>query len=229
MAEKPKGKKRDIEKVLATASEKYSENTRMRTIVCGIPYVGGSLDVLFTSKGRKIVARRIESLFTSLKNEVSDITENTINKSYLDSEEFFDLVVHCINSAVKTRSKDKIILLSKIIKEAITTKDVTSITEEDLLYVIDDLNAKDLNFIKFLINHKPIVPETERAVSGYSAPYLYNIDSTKTIDYYLYHLTKLEKIGLLSLNIRVGTDWERFVYKPTTILDRIVEYLYSVS
>ncbi|MCK4357413.1 MAG: hypothetical protein KAW92_01475 [Candidatus Cloacimonetes bacterium] len=215
----------DIEKVLTKVSERYSENTLIRMLICGIPYIGGSLDVLFSSTGQKIVGSRIEFLFTSLKKEIGELSEDLISNDYLESEEFFDLIIKCINSAVKTRSKDKIVLLSKIIKDSIIIKESGTITEEDLLCLIEELNFRDIEFIKFLLRNKPAVPKEKEATSDYSAVGLHKVDSRKPIDYYLFFLIRLEKIGLLSRNTRITANMERLQYEITPFLDKIIEYL----
>jgi hypothetical protein len=87
---------KELSDVAGKASEVYADATWLRALTNAIPYIGSSLDVIFASKGSKMVQKRIEALLENVKTEMSLIEEKMIDHKYLHSEEFFDIVVRVI-------------------------------------------------------------------------------------------------------------------------------------
>ena len=52
-----------------------------------IPYIGGSLDVLFAYKGEQIVQDRITKILEDLKAQKNRAREEAVDKKHLESEE----------------------------------------------------------------------------------------------------------------------------------------------
>ena len=50
----------EVKSSLDKAAKTYADNTKLRALILAIPYIGGSIDVLITQRGRQIYQKRIE-------------------------------------------------------------------------------------------------------------------------------------------------------------------------
>jgi hypothetical protein len=125
--------------------EKYSKIPLLRAFVNAIPYIGGSLDVVLSEQWNAIYERRVEHLLHQLSEDLKNL-EDKVDKEYITSEGFFDLVYKILQESVKTRLDEKRKLFSKIIRDSITTQRDTQETEE-VIDIIISMNQKDLYFL----------------------------------------------------------------------------------
>ena len=128
--------------------EKYSENALLRASISLIPYIGSPLDIFLTTKAQKIVNDRIMSLFDKLREEMNTLEDRMVDKNYINSEEFIDLFIRTIDTAAKTRNKEKIKLYAKLLKGAIKFQDRMKYSPEEYLQVLSELNIKELEVAK---------------------------------------------------------------------------------
>ncbi len=70
-----------ISEKLGEALEVYSEKTKLRAILCAIPYIGSSLDVLLSARGQEIFHDRLLSLLEQLQEDMSSVGENMIDQN----------------------------------------------------------------------------------------------------------------------------------------------------
>jgi len=211
---------------LDKACEKYSDSSVLRSTICAIPYVGGAIDVILSTKGSGIIQGRIRSYIEVLDKQFNDLSESTISKEYLESEEFFDLIIKSFEIASKTRGSNKRKLLSSVVKRSIIDS-VNNNRNENLLYFIDNLNENDVVFMMFLNRNKPNPPKEKAAVSGYTARGLHEINPQESQEAYLFNLMKLEKLGLLHRNSRVSANMENIPYNTTKYFQLLLQYLKS--
>ncbi len=154
---------------IGMASKYYEDNTVLRTLINGIPYVGGSLDVIFAYKGRKIIQERLNVLLGDLKSEMEKVKETQIDKDYLESEEYFDLLITALGKATKTRRKKKIALFAKILKNAVLVdKDKVHNKPEDYLSTITELTEDELLLAKTIYQYQADKPHVDGAADGYT-------------------------------------------------------------
>ena len=104
-----------LKPTLDKASEKYVNATVIRVGISSIPYIGGSLDILFSAKGNELIQERIQSFLEYLDKEMQKIKEDKIDKDYIQSESWFDLVYISFDEVRKTRLKEKHKLFAKIL------------------------------------------------------------------------------------------------------------------
>ncbi|MCK4296484.1 MAG: hypothetical protein KAX28_07510 [Candidatus Marinimicrobia bacterium] len=209
---------------LNKACEKYSERFALRGAICAIPYVGGAIDFILATRGSSIIQNRIQTYIEVLTNQFNDLSEGVISKEYLDSEEFFDLIIKSFEIASKTRGSNKLKLLSSIVKRSVV-KPVNNNMNEDLLYFIDNLNENDVIFMMFLNCNKPNSPKEKSLVSGYIASKLHEINPQESQEVYLFNLMKLEKLGLLHRNSRISANMENIPYNTTRYFQILLQYL----
>jgi len=56
------------------------------------------------------------SLLEVLQEELRGIHENQVDKPYIESEEFFDLIIQALEAAARTREREKISLYARILR-----------------------------------------------------------------------------------------------------------------
>lgn len=130
--------------------KKYEGNTVLRVIVNLIPYVGGSIDVAL-SNWSQIKQRRAEELLGDINKELQGTQEESINKEYLASEEFYDLIYQIVNHALANRCPETRIAYAKIVKSAILGEETTA-NLEDIIRQIEGIKEKDIDFLRAMKN-----------------------------------------------------------------------------
>ena len=135
---------------IADAIEKvsgfYSRSTWLRVLVAAIPYVGGSADILTSAKAQSVFQKRCLYLLDHFSDEVKDLTEAKIDRDFLDSEEWLDLVLQAVDSAIKTRHQKKIRAYAQILSAAIPFQDRNKNSPEDYLSIVSEMSLKDFAF-----------------------------------------------------------------------------------
>jgi hypothetical protein len=145
---------------LAKASEVYAENTVLRALINVIPYIGGSLDILFASKGQKIIQSRLTQILEDLKAEMNLLQEDMVDNEYLESEEWFDLVCRGFEAAAKTRDREKILLYSKVLRGAVTIQNREESSPEEYLDILAELTPKEIEVARVIYNQQSDRPQT---------------------------------------------------------------------
>ncbi|MBU1854851.1 MAG: hypothetical protein KKF89_03965 [Nanoarchaeota archaeon] len=153
-----------IEKIkpgLEKASENYAKNTALRSTIALIPYIGGSLDILFSAKGNEIIFNRINSFLDFLDEEMKLIDESKIDTSFLETQEWFDLVYKSFDEVKKTRLNEKQKLFARILAKS--------------TYNHDDINKIEL--------YQNILSELSPNEFKVALHLLSNIDTSESEDY----------------------------------------------
>ena len=150
---------KEVSNKLVKASEVYTQNVVLRALVNAIPYIGGSLDVLFASKGQQIVQERIMELLEDLKAEMSLLQGETVDKKYLESEEWFDLILRGIEAATKTRNREKIHLYAKVLKGAVTVQNREEFSPEEYLVILAELTPKEIEVARAIYEQQSDRPQ----------------------------------------------------------------------
>ena len=142
---------------LTKASLKYGEQTLIRTGINAIPYVGGALDFLISSQGQNYTLNRINTFIEELQSEISKLKEEQINKTFLESEEGFDLLVKSFNSVSKTRNVEKIKIYAQILTGALVSKKKFKYDEPELyLRIIEELSETEIQIAYILYELKEV-------------------------------------------------------------------------
>jgi hypothetical protein len=155
--------KKQINNKLIKASEIYADQTIIRAGINAIPFVGGSLDILLSSKGQNFISKRIQRLIKELELEIFELKEEQINKEYLETEEGFDLIIQTFNAASKTRQKEKLKLYAQVVKSAININKTYQEEEPELfLKIAEELSLKEFRVAMALYEIKETNFEEEK-------------------------------------------------------------------
>lgn len=158
----------ELNKQLAKASKKYAKNVALRSLVNLIPTIGSSLDVIFTEKWNRIVAKRIESFFKYTQQEFEKIQEEKVNKEFIESEDFADLVVNCLSMSSKTRQKEKIKMFSNILKNASIVEKFDYEEFIEIIHIVEVISVREFYVLKHLEEWEDNLQNDYRKMLGYS-------------------------------------------------------------
>jgi DNA-binding ferritin-like protein (Dps family) len=220
--------KYDISEKLQLAAQAYSNNTILRAAVNIIPYIGGSLDVLISSKGYKVVQKRIESLLEQLQRDMSSVKENMIDHTFLESEEWFDLVLKALESAARTRDSEKIRMYSKILRNSVIQDKHKTHSPEDYLMVLAELTPREVQLAKVIyIQQKEGPGENENELHWASSKGWKNlaVESHLEGEDLPFLLKRLERCGLIREITGTYLDYTGGVYAITDVFRKMMRYI----
>ena len=196
--------------------QKYEGNTVLRVIVNLIPYVGGSLDVAL-NKWSQIKQRRIDELMGAINEELEGIQDDLINKSYLESDEFYDLVYQIVNNALANRCPETRIAYAKVVGAAVLNEETTA-NLEDIIRQVEGMREKDLFFLRalkrLLLSGRDLTGEAlSSSITGYDS-----LECERM-------LYRFENLGLLEHPRNMMTRLGTMVFHKLPLFDKMVSYL----
>lgn len=229
MEEEP-GLLAEIEQELDTKSQLYLERDDLRAVIQAIPLVGGSLDTLIASRGRKILQRRIFYFLGSLAREMDRIEQETVDPQFFQTEQGFDLLQQALNETTETRNDSKIRLYARIVREGSTTGDFGDPLDPEAFLSI----AGDLRPIEFAaglaLYEKQQVPreEDENELQKLQRVGWKDLDEPfsqldeSEIDFLI---SRLDSVGLMEEISGGFVGYGGGTYRTTSTFDHLVEFL----
>lgn len=207
------------EKVTAIAergAEWYAEESSLRLLITAIPTIGGPLDVWISTKGQKIIEKRTTNLINELKSEMGTIAEDKVNYEFLESEDFFDLIVAAFESASRTKEQLKINLYAKIIKNSVVIEDV-DFSSLEYIKIISELSLQEILVLKQLYETKGMNAFDDSIFSDFG---------NMSRDDFIFVLKRIERVGLIYEYRQPGGLASSSVnYKFSNVLKKINQYL----
>lgn len=201
-------------------SEKYTKNTILRSVISIIPYVGGSLDFLLSEKWNSFRQRRVDHILKLLSEELKNL-EDKINKEYLESEDFYDIIYQVLNESIKTRLDDKRRIYSKVIRDSISEQRETMETES-VLEIVSNLHEIDFIFIDKIDKYKKSTRNNE-----FSGEEMFDFSPNETFSRFeiVRILYRFSYLGLLDYKVNVLTLREKVKFSITPLYECILNYL----
>ena len=216
----------DLKETITRASIVYEEQTLFRAAINAIPYVGGTIDVLFSSIGQKFSAKRIEFFIDELKNEISHLQETTINKDYLEKEEGFDLILKAFNASARTRQKEKLILYARIIKNSLTNgREFEEDEPETFLKIVEELSVKELRVAMCLYKLKIKKDSNNKDKTSSDIDLLSKDYPEFDKDELVSILVRIEKSGLIKEVVSVIVGYAGGNYTITQLFKKFVVFI----
>jgi len=100
----------------------------------------------------------MKELFEELRKEMSSISEGKVDRKYLESEEWFDLVIKAIEAAVRTRHKEKINLYARVLRGAVTIQNRQEFSPEEYVAVLTELTLREIEVAQVIYGQQCDVP-----------------------------------------------------------------------
>ncbi len=213
---------------LAKASEIYSENAALRAAVNLVPYVGGSLDILISSRGQSIIQKRMLKFLDELKVEMSRLDEQAVNKAYLESEEWFDIVMRTLEAVAKTRNGEKVRLYAKMLSSSVSTPADLHYSSEDYLTIISELTPREIRVARVLFNQQHDRPqETETELQWALGKGWNDMSEQSQVpkEELQFALLRLQRAGLAKEITGTLLDYTGGVYVITDAFRRLMDFL----
>jgi len=90
----------------------------IRAAIQAIPHIGSPLDTLVFSRAQKIKEARLMALIAELKTNLSTISEEMIDKRYLESEEFLSLAERIFKEVINEADEKKRLYFKNALKSS---------------------------------------------------------------------------------------------------------------
>ena len=179
-------------------------NIAFRSKLISVPVIGSYMDIVYTESIQAIK-------YAAFQHSLENLDEEKIDKEYLNSLEFLNLLVRTFKMALDEIETDKIIYFSKLIKDSLESDEIGRRYNFDYIKTISELSVEQMYILKELyIQQKDIV--------GYSGDNFGNIILTKT------NYKNLSKI--LDDKYSITKDEFEFLAKRTEATGLIHEILY---
>lgn len=179
-------------------------NIAFRSKLVSVPVIGSYMDVVYTESIQAIKE-------TAFQNSLEKLDEEKVDKEYLNSLEFFNLLVKTFKLTLDEIETDKVIYFSKLIKDSLESDELGRKYNFDYIKTISELSVDQMCILKVLyVQQKDIV--------SYSGDNFGNVILTKT-DY-----KNISKI--LEDKYSITNDEFEFLAKRTEATGLIHEILY---
>jgi hypothetical protein len=140
---------------LDEASVWYEKTFWLRAVIQGLPSlppevgglsIGGPIDTLLASRGSQIARKRLEELIFQVSRRLESVEEGSLDRSFLQSDEFFDILRESIRIAARTSSEEKRVRIAAFLAGAILEARVGDLSEQ-ILHDLDLLKDFHLAII----------------------------------------------------------------------------------
>lgn len=204
----------------------YSENTALRAAVNVIPYIGGALDVLFSAKGQAIIQQRVNHVLACLAQEINGLDADKVDHDYLQSEEFFDVMLTGIEEAARIRDIELRQHAAKILAGAIQGRGHATISVEHVLGQLRTLSPMQLRVARAIYEQQKNGPPVGKnnlqwaSEAGWeNLPQLLEMD----VDEVLASCLVLQGTGMLREITGTYLDYTGGVFLMTPVLARMMQ------
>jgi len=148
------------ENAIEKAIKFHDSNPEIANSIRQLPIIGFALDALISGLGKEFHEKRVVQTVQLLREEMSLIDESKVDTQFLNSEQFFDLIVMVLENSAKTRHREKVRLnCSNLAGGILIENEELRHSAEDLLILIRDLSPIDLKVAKEIYKQQENKPE----------------------------------------------------------------------
>jgi len=137
----------DAQRVELTDSQRLREEiifSALSVFLSPLPYLSAGFNELRQHKARREM-ERLSIFAQELKEQMEKVSEDSVNWGYLRSDEFQDSFLKAMETAMRTRDREKIALVAQILRGAVVSfrpEDLSA--AEEYLYLVSDLTPQEL-------------------------------------------------------------------------------------
>jgi len=132
------------------AISSFASNSWLMGLVNHIPSIGPSISALVSANSSKFIESRIEDLFGYINNMMQNIEEDKIDRGFLKSEEFFDILVVAMKNTAQTRHRIKIKRYAKILSGSVIAENRSVHNPEQYLKITSDLSEEEFKILSII-------------------------------------------------------------------------------
>lgn len=202
---------------------KYAQTYWLRALIQWLPH-GGSLDVLLSAKYQDFLQRRIECLAKALLEEIPQELMKKVDKEFLESDDFFSMLITMMEHASKTRSEDKIKAYVKVLRGYVM-QEVPIDEAEGFLQTLSELTPTELRLAAIAYRHKKFAVVLPFAGGNTGSNTFIEDCSFVKVEDLLYYMKRLERAGFISEEVGMIIDYEGGAFKITPTFTKIMNLL----
>jgi len=210
------------------AVELYTEQRWLRAAVQLVPFgVGSAIDALITTRGGELARRRVESLLEDLRTAIDQVGQDKVDRAFVGSEEWDDLVIRAFRAAAETRDREKLRILAAILGGSASVERDPALDAEALLSAVTELSPADVELARVL-HERLSAPRTETE-AGMNELQLWTarLEGDEWIppaarDDRTFHFHRLEQAGLISEITGSYLSYGGGAYRLTPTLVRLM-------
>ncbi|MCU4771678.1 hypothetical protein OB977_00695 [Bacillus cereus] len=131
----------------------------IKAIIAGIPTFGASIDAIVSSKQAEYKEKRIKELFYFLKASLDKVEKSKIDKEWVESEAFYDLLSAAIESSTKSRSIEKTKMNAMILSNVLTVENSRDYRPEEYISILSELTTLECKVLLVVYNRFQAVKE----------------------------------------------------------------------
>lgn len=209
----------------------YSQKTTLRAVISSIPWIGSPLDLVLSSEGQKIVQARVMQMLKDLEREMGGMQESMVDKRYLGSEEFFDLILKAIEAAARTREREKIRIYARVLKGAVTIQDREGTSPEEYLAILSELTLREIQMARVVYEQSERAPKTGTLLSKREKRIAQLSKRCPSIprDDLQFILLRLQRSGLMYEMVGTYAGYTGGTYIITQVFHKLMDYLEGSS
>lgn len=206
------------------AADAYSSTGWLRAGAAAIPFIGGSIDALITTRASELFERRVTAFLEELQAAAARLEETKVDRRYLDSEDWHDLLLRAFRAAADTRDPEKVRLYAAILIGAAKVDGMPGLDPEAILASVADLSPAEIGLARVMYANETApgdlstMERWERTLADPPA----NVRDDVT-----FHLKRIERTGLIAEE--TGTLWgySGGAYFVTPTFRRLMEFIES--
>ncbi len=217
--------------------ERYSNADWLREVVRAIPVVGSALDLAITAQHSKIARERLAYLLKGIEHDLGTIKDEKVDRKFLESEHFHDLIFAAFSSALRRGERDRLRLLSRVLVGSVVDSGDPG-AEADVavnhLDLIASLSPADVRVLRRIVEAQGLEPPSDPdnplmwALERGWEDLLVDLQSVGVADPD-YHLHRLAREGCLKEITGTYFDYSGGVYLLTAACRRLCEWLDRVG
>lgn len=131
--------------------EIYSELTGIRALVNLVPYVGGALDVMLSSKGQTVAAQRFEKMLNELNAEMKKVSDDKVDTAYIGSDGFREDLFDFFRHTQDAKDKERLSMFARILRGKIEKQKPKGFDYERFIRIARQLELEDVIFISKVV------------------------------------------------------------------------------
>jgi hypothetical protein len=206
-----------VERALDRAVASYAGIPVGRFLVQLVPMIGSAIDAYFGTWGQNIREDRLVALIDGLSEAVRSVGEDKLDRSFLETEEFYDLLTRAGRAAMETRDREKIRMYAALlIGAAVHPAATTPLEPEAALVSLISLTPTEVSLLRVII---------DKTAGGASwPPNPEDVPAELVLDHD-FHCKHIEAAGLIVEQPVYDRGQAGGSYVPTATLGRLVELL----
>lgn len=129
----------------------YSDRYGLRAAIALIPTLGGAIDSLVGGRGAQIGNQRVMHLIEALQLDMGRVDAEKVDRTYLESEAFHDLIRRAFESCTRMRDRGRIEAVAKVLVGAVTGK--SHMEPDAILDILADMTEGEATVLRAIWQH----------------------------------------------------------------------------